>query len=285
LFELVQPSPVAPALPTHAGTDERTAGHVAAEHATATQDSSRAPALAPRSTAVRAPSGVYARVVRPACEALLVLAILPLALALALPIALVNLAVFRDPRKILFRQERVGLGGRVFRINKFRTMRDASTTTFQSWGDAGDAARVTRFGRFLRNSHLDELPQLVNVVCGDMSLIGPRPEMVEIEAWANREVPGFSSRLAVRPGITGWAQITQGYVGRCGDGYARKFALGLEYLERFGPRQDLEILLRTALWMLRRKGWRWQEQRAANGADAPVEASAAAESDEQRVAA
>jgi lipopolysaccharide/colanic/teichoic acid biosynthesis glycosyltransferase len=242
-----------------------------------------------RATVVRPPTGVYARCVRPLCEAVLVLAVLPFALALALPIALVNLVVFKDPRKILFRQERVGLGGRVFRINKFRTMRDASTSTFQSWGDAGDAARVTRFGRFLRNSHLDELPQLVNVVCGDMSLIGPRPEMVEIEAWANREVPGFSSRLAVRPGITGWAQITQGYVGRCGDGYARKFALGLEYLERFGPRQDFEILLRTALWMLRRKGWRWQEQRAANGAHAPAEepagATEASAPDEQRAAA
>jgi lipopolysaccharide/colanic/teichoic acid biosynthesis glycosyltransferase len=218
-------------------------------------------------TTIAAPHGFYADVARPLAEALIVLLVLPVALALALPIALANLVVFKDPRKILFRQERVGLNGRVFRINKFRTMRDARKSAFDSWSGASgasDAARVTRFGTFLRNSHLDELPQLVNVVRGDMSLIGPRPEMVEIERWAESEIAGFGARLAVRPGITGHAQITQGYVGRCRVGYEKKLALGLEYLANFGPRQDASILVRTLFWMAGRKGWRWQEQGVAN---------------------
>jgi lipopolysaccharide/colanic/teichoic acid biosynthesis glycosyltransferase len=223
-----------------------------------------AQAVATPQATVAAPSGFYARVARPVAEALLVLAVLPLALSIALPIALVNLAVFKDPRKILFRQERVGRDGRVFLINKFRTMRDSSKSAFDSWSGSSDAARVTRFGTFLRNSHLDELPQLVNVVRGDMSLIGPRPEMVEIERWAQNEVPGFGARLVVRPGITGHAQITQGYVGRCRTGYEKKLALGLDYLANFGPRQDLSILVGTLFWMAGRKGWRWQEQGAAN---------------------
>jgi lipopolysaccharide/colanic/teichoic acid biosynthesis glycosyltransferase len=145
-------------------------------------------------------------------------------------------------------------------------MRDARKSAFDSWSGASDAARVTRFGTFLRNSHLDELPQLVNVVRGDMSLIGPRPEMVEIERWAESEIAGFGARLAVRPGITGHAQITQGYVGRCRVGYEKKLALGLEYLANFGPRQDASILVRTLFWMAGRKGWRWQEQGVANEA-------------------
>jgi len=206
------------------------------------------------------PRGVYARVGRPAAQALLVLAVLPFALALAIPIALVNLVVFGDPRQILFSQERVGHRGRVFRIHKFRTMKSVKSSSFESWSGDGDALRVTRFGRFLRNSHLDELPQLLNVLMGDMSIIGPRPEMVEIEAWAAARVPRFTERLAVRPGITGYPQITQGYVGRSVEGYARKHALCMEYLERFSPRTDLSILVRTFLWMARRQGWRWQDQ-------------------------
>lgn len=206
------------------------------------------------------PKGVYARVGRPLAQAVLVLTVLPFAVALALPIALVNLFVFGDPRQILFSQERVGHRGRVFRIHKFRTMKSVKTSSFESWSGDGDALRVTSFGRFLRNSHLDELPQLLNVLKGDMSIIGPRPEMVEIENWAAERVPGFTERLAVRPGITGYPQITQGYVGRCTEGYARKHALCMEYLERFSARTDLSILVRTLLWMARRQGWRWQDQ-------------------------
>lgn len=205
------------------------------------------------------PRGAYAALGRPLAQGLLILAVLPFAVAIAIPIAIVNLFVFGDPRQILFSQERVGHRGQVFRIHKFRTMKSVKASSFESWSGDGDALRVTRFGRFLRNSHLDELPQLLNVVKGEMSIVGPRPEMVEIEAWGAQHVEGFTERLAVRPGITGYAQITQGYVGRSVEGYARKHELCMRYLERVSLRTDLSILLRTFLWMARRQGWRWQD--------------------------
>ena len=122
-------------------------------------------------------------------------------------------------------------------------------------GSAADAARVTRFGRFLRNTYLDELPQLINVLRGDMGLIGPRPEMTEIELWAQAHVPGFGDRLVIRPGITGFAQITQGYAPKEVSAYERKLALNLEYLERMSARTDLRILLGTVVWVLTGRGW------------------------------
>jgi lipopolysaccharide/colanic/teichoic acid biosynthesis glycosyltransferase len=93
-----------------------------------------------------------------------------------------------------------------------------------------------------------------------MSIIGPRPEMIEIEAWAGREVPGFTERLRIRPGITGWAQVTQGYTGRCAEAYAAKLAANEAVTCRPSLRRDVEVLLRTALWMLRGKGWEWKLQ-------------------------
>lgn len=187
---------------------------------------------------------------------LLVLApALPAALLLAGPIALVNLILFRDPRRILFRQPRVGRGGRVFSIWKFRTMREVEDAHFESWCDGRDGLRVTAFGRLLRNTHLDELPQLWNVLRGDMDLVGPRPEMVEIHAWAAELIPGFERRLAVRPGLTGLAQITQGYTGKDERAYRHKLAADLRYLRTLSVRRDLAILLRTLIWMLEGKGW------------------------------
>ena len=207
-----------------------------------------------------APEGAYARHGRRALDLLVVLALAPLAVVVMTGIALVNLALFRDPRRVFFAQDRVGLRGEVFSIYKFRTMYDARGSAEQSWATGGDRLRVTRFGRFLRNAHLDELPQLWNIVKGDMGIIGPRPEMVAIEAWAAQEVPGFVERLRIRPGITGWAQITQGYTGRCRDAYAHKLAANEAVTCRPSPVRDVEILARTAIWMLRGKGWEWKLQ-------------------------
>jgi lipopolysaccharide/colanic/teichoic acid biosynthesis glycosyltransferase len=120
-----------------------------------------------------------------------------------------------------------------------------------------DAARVTRFGRFLRNTHLDELPQLWNVLRGDMSLIGPRPEMLATERWAAERCPGFVERLCLKPGLTGFAQITQGYTD-LGDesAYRAKLALNRRYRAELSLTTDCAILGRTVAWMLRARGWR-----------------------------
>jgi lipopolysaccharide/colanic/teichoic acid biosynthesis glycosyltransferase len=208
------------------------------------------PALAPRHA--------YARVGRPLLDAALLCAVCVPALAITSVLAVANAIAFRDVRKVFFVQPRIGLRGRVFELVKFRTMKTAPQGNFEAW-IGGDQARVTAFGRFLRNAHLDELPQLINVLRGEMSFIGPRPEMLEVEQWASEHVPNFVQRLAIKPGITGLAQVTQGYTGRDVAAYAKKLAINLAYIERMSLRFDLEILARTGLWMLRGKGWDWQK--------------------------
>jgi lipopolysaccharide/colanic/teichoic acid biosynthesis glycosyltransferase len=194
-----------------------------------------------------APRGLYARRLRRPFLWLVALLLIPLALVLAVPIAFLNLGLHGSPRRILFAQARVGLRGRVFVLYKFRTMLD---------GPGEDCARVTRFGRFLRNTHLDELPQLLNVLRGDMCLIGPRPEMLSTERWAAGRWPDFSERLVLAPGLTGHAQITQGYTeGGDEEAYRQKLELNRRYRESLSFTGDCAILLRTALWMLRGRGW------------------------------
>jgi len=195
------------------------------------------------------PRSRYARFWRTPFLYALTLSFLPLTLLVGLPVAAINLFVYKSWRRILFTQERIGRRGRTFTIYKFRTMR----------GEPGvpDSDRVTSFGRFLRNTHLDELPQFLNVLRCEMCLIGPRPEMSSIEGWCASTLPRFSERLVLRPGITGWAQITQGYTARGdGDAYRRKLAMNRVYRSRLAFRTDLAILVRTVLWMVRRRGWR-----------------------------
>jgi len=212
-----------------------------------------------------APRGLYARFGQRALCLTLIALSLPIVLPLCGLVALANLAYFRDPRRILFLQERVGRRDTRFRIYKFRTMSEASRSTFEHWS-SNDAARVTRLGRLLRNTHLDELPQLYNVVRGDMSLFGPRPEMVEVDAWAREHVPGFARRLAITPGLSGLSQITQGYAGRDVDAYRDKLEGDLAYLASYGLAQDLGILARTLVWMVRGRGWRWRDNAGAEPA-------------------
>lgn len=203
-----------------------------------------------------APRGAWIRVGHPGMNGLLLVAAAVPALLLGAAVAVASAIAFRSPRRIFFVQPRVGLRGRVFRLVKFRTMREPVTTHFEAWID-GDRARVTRFGRFLRSTHLDELPQLINVLRGEMSFIGPRPEMMEVEAWACERIPGFLERLAIKPGITGLAQVVQGYTACDVSAYQRKLELNRSYLRRCSPALDLEILARTFLWMARGRGWKW----------------------------
>ena len=205
------------------------------------------------------PTGPYARFFKPVVTLAIMTVALPVALLVMLPIALINWAAVGDRRLIFFTQERVGQYGRIFSIYKFRTMRPVNGDDFASWSQ-GDQNRVTPFGRFLRSTHLDEVPQILNILRGDMDFIGPRPEMVAIHNWACREVPGFERRLALRPGITGLAQITQGYAGQCPEAYAEKLAGDDRYREELSLWLEASILVRTAFWMLCGRGWKWDKK-------------------------
>ncbi len=187
---------------------------------------------------------------------LLLVCALP-ALAIALPVAVINGLQFRSIRKIFFTQERMGLGGTTFVLWKFRTLRDGVD---EQGRPLTDRERVTRFGRVLRNTHLDELPQMFNVLRGDMAFIGPRPEMVSLHKWACNMLPGFESRLILRPGITGLAQVTQGYANQGVKAYAQKLSIDQDYIMRRSFAFDLHILAMTGVWMLRGKGWQWKDQ-------------------------
>ena len=190
---------------------------------------------------------------RPLDITLMTFCILP-AIALMTLIAGCNVLVFRSVRRAFFRQERVGLHGKVFTLIKFRTMYDG---TRSDGTPLTDQERVTRFGRFLRNTHLDELPQLWNILAGDMSFLGPRPEMISAHIWATGLIPEFPMRLQVRPGITGLAQITQGYTTMEEERYRRKLKIDLRYVETRSFALDCRILVGTAIWMVRGRGWQW----------------------------
>lgn len=178
---------------------------------------------------------------------------LPLLVIVALGVKLTS----RGP--VLYTQTRVGLnrrrargahrqpdsGGMPFTMYKFRSMRVTSDSgpAAQVWATADDP-RITRFGRFLRLYRLDELPQLVNVLLGDMDIVGPRPEQPAIFAQLRDQISGYQDRQRVRPGITGWAQINHHYDTSLED-VRRKLALDLEYIRRRSIREDLRIMLLT----------------------------------------
>jgi lipopolysaccharide/colanic/teichoic acid biosynthesis glycosyltransferase len=161
---------------------------------------------------------------------------------------LAALVQLTSPGPALYTQTRLGLRGRLYRICKLRTMRhDAEVHSGPVWA-AKDDVRVTPLGRFLRDSHLDELPQLWNVLRGDMALIGPRPERPEIAARVATRVPGFYHRLRVRPGITGLAQMLlpadDPNDNNC-RGVRHKLAHDLLYVRELSPMLDLRILAGT----------------------------------------
>jgi lipopolysaccharide/colanic/teichoic acid biosynthesis glycosyltransferase len=148
-------------------------------------------------------------------------------------------------RPVLFRQARVGEGGRTFSMFKFRSMVQGAIELGQQmrltedpYGIAPDDPRITRSGEFLRRTSLDELPQLVNVLRGEMSLVGPRADIVEQVA---NYTPEDRRRLAVRPGITGWAQVN----GRDAISWPERFELDAWYIEHWSPALDAKIIVRT----------------------------------------
>ncbi len=157
--------------------------------------------------------------------------------------ALVALAILvTTGRPILYTQDRVGQGGRLFRIIKFRSMRcDAESETGPIWASDHDT-RCTRIGDWLRHTNIDELPQLLNVVRGEMSLVGPRPERPSFVERFRQTVPDYDLRHAVPGGMTGWAQV-HGWRGRTS--LRKRIQYDLDYIERWSPGLDLRILLMT----------------------------------------
>jgi Undecaprenyl-phosphate glucose phosphotransferase len=169
-----------------------------------------------------------------------------LALAVAAPVMLATVVALKltSPGPVFYRQERMGVDGRRFRMLKFRTMRiDAEAETGPVWSRADDPRRTT-VGVFLRRTSLDELPQLINVLRGEMSLVGPRPERPSFVEEFRRRVPGYMLRHKVKAGITGWAQIN-GWRGNTS--IEKRIEYDLYYIERWSLGFDLKILLQT-LW-------------------------------------
>jgi exopolysaccharide biosynthesis polyprenyl glycosylphosphotransferase len=153
---------------------------------------------------------------------------------------------------VLLRQRRVGLHGREFTMLKLRTMTVGAETEGCVWAQREDP-RVTRVGRFLRATRLDEVPQLVNVLRGEMSLIGPRPERPEFVTLLEEKVPHYRARLAVRPGITGWAQVRGNYAASVEESL-RKLEYDLYYVKHQSVVLDLQIALKTPLVMMGLRG-------------------------------
>lgn len=154
---------------------------------------------------------------------------------------------------IFYSQIRSGRCGRPFRIVKFRTMRtDAESDGVARWADKNDA-RITKVGKFLRKTRIDELPQILNVLKGDMSLVGPRPERPELELTLEKRLPHYAIRQAVKPGVTGWAQIHYRY-GNSVEDSLRKLQYDLYYIRRWSLQLDLYVIFRTLGVVFRFKG-------------------------------
>ena len=157
-----------------------------------------------------------------------------------------------SPGPVLFCQERIGRGFVPFVIYKFRTMRPSDESAPQVWATANDS-RITPIGHVLREYRLDELPQLVNVLRGEMNIVGPRPEQPKIFMELRDQIEGYEKRQRVLPGITGLAQVSHHY-DSCVDDVRRKLSFDLEYIRRESAMEDLRILLKTVPVMLFRKG-------------------------------
>jgi sugar transferase (PEP-CTERM system associated) len=186
----------------------------------------------------------------------LVAALVLLAAAFPLLLLLALLIRLESRGSALYRQPRVGLRGAVFALHKLRTMReDAETASGPVWADPEADPRITRLGRFLRTFRLDELPQLVNVVRGEMSFVGPRPERPHFVQTLRLVIPYYDERHSVRPGITGWAQVKFGYGSTIEDG-ERKLQFDLYYVKNMSFFLDLVIVLETFKVMLLGRGAR-----------------------------
>ncbi|MCX7708729.1 MAG: sugar transferase [Clostridia bacterium] len=166
-----------------------------------------------------------------------------IACTVAIPLILITclVVVLESRGNPIFVQKRVGMKGRIFHLYKIRSMvLNAEELSGPKWADKNDS-RITRVGAFIRKTRLDELPQLFNILKGDMSIVGPRPERPGFSWQFERETPGFLERVKVRPGLTGYAQVNGGY----DISYEEKLRLDLEYISNRSLWLDLKIMAKT----------------------------------------
>jgi sugar transferase (PEP-CTERM system associated) len=186
------------------------------------------------------------RLVDVACAIALLVVAAPIMAVVALLVRL------ESPGPVLFRQERVGQHGRTFTLFKFRSMVQDAESSGAAWAVKNDA-RVTRIGRHLRRLHLDELPQVWNVLRGDLSFVGPRPERPVFVEMLREKIPFYELRHFVKPGVTGWAQVCYPYAASVEDSY-EKLQYDLYYAKHVSLKLDLAILFRTATHVLFARG-------------------------------
>lgn len=173
---------------------------------------------------------------------------------IAVPITLVAClcVVLESKGNPIYSQERLGKNGKSFKVYKIRSMYiDAEKHTGAKWADKNDP-RVTKVGKFIRKTRIDELPQIINILLGDMTIVGPRPERPIFTYKFNEEIPGFINRLQVKPGLTGLAQINGGY----DITPKEKLEFDMKYIENRGFGLDIKIMLKTALIVITGEGAR-----------------------------
>jgi exopolysaccharide biosynthesis polyprenyl glycosylphosphotransferase len=190
-----------------------------------------------------------------ATKRLLDVVVASVGLIVAMPVMLLVAIAVRltSPGPAMYRQQRVGLDGRLFTIQKFRSMRqDAEANTGATWAARNDN-RITRVGLFLRRTRLDELPQLWNVLIGDMSFVGPRPERPEFVTTLTQQIPFYRQRHVIRPGLTGWAQVRYSY-GASVEDALEKLQYDLYYIKHLSIAFDVLVILATIKTVLLRRG-------------------------------
>lgn len=186
----------------------------------------------------RGSESFYYRIIKRGFDILFSLALL----LVTSPILITSLFIvfLQDFKNPLFSQKRVGVGNREFTIYKVRSMVHDAEKNGAKWAEKNDM-RVTRFGKFIRKTRIDELPQLWNVIKGEMSLIGPRPELEVFYKEFEKTIPNFRDRLEVRPGLGGWAQVNGGY----DITPKKKLEYDLEYIENLSFKIEVEIFFKT----------------------------------------
>ena len=165
------------------------------------------------------------------------------------PMIIIAILIRRDKGPAFFKQDRLGLNGKPFKLVKFRSMVVDAEKNGQKWAQKNDP-RVTKIGSFIRKHHLDELPQVFNILKGDMSVVGPRPEIKKFYDEFETYVRGFHQRLLVKPGLTGWAQINGGYDLKPEE----KIIFDVQYINKQNIFFDIWIVIRTALVVITRDG-------------------------------